>query len=127
MMAIPERKQLALLMGIESGLKTVYEIYPDLTDSLCELALDNAKNAVKHEFGYAANETVAWAPNTKAVIGLITILGKRLVEENSDITLKDFLTAMEKVKRSVARHLPRARARITSSFDITYRASRHLV
>jgi hypothetical protein len=58
MMSLPDKKQLALLKIIETELKTVYENDPKLTDSLCELALDNAKIALKQQFGYALNETI---------------------------------------------------------------------
>jgi hypothetical protein len=104
MMSLPDKKQLALLKIIETELKTVYENDPKLTDSLCELALDNAKIAVKQQFGYALNETIRQTPASEGVIVLMTLLGKRIVEENPDITLKDFLNTLEKVKRSVARH-----------------------
>jgi hypothetical protein len=49
-------KPIDICLRIEIGLKNQYQTNPLLNDSACIIALDNARIAVKHHFGYAKNE-----------------------------------------------------------------------
>lgn len=97
-------KHLDVLQNIEAGLKQEYERHPDLTDSLCVLALDNAKIAVKQQFGYARNESVTHHPLAQGIIDWCVFIGKERIGKINDLTLAEYLKAIDKVKRSVVRH-----------------------
>ena len=77
---------------------------PGLTDSNCILALDNAKIAIKHRFGYAKNEYVSSAPDLRGVIEWCVTIGEERIGKVNDLTLKEYVARLEKIKRSVVRH-----------------------
>lgn len=90
--------------NIEESLKIQYEIHKDLTDSQCIFALDNAKIAIKKEFGFAKNERVKITENTKGIIDNCIEIGKARIEKINDLTLKEYINRIDKIKRSVKRH-----------------------
>lgn len=51
-------KHIDVCQNIEVGLREQYELHPELTDVQCIFALENAKVAIKKEFGYAKNEHI---------------------------------------------------------------------
>ena len=97
-------KHLDVCQNIEFGLKGEYERNPHLTDSLCVLALDNAKVAVKREFGYARNEPVSSASEIQGVIEWCVAIAMERVGKVNDLTLMEFVACLEKIKRSVKVH-----------------------
>jgi hypothetical protein len=97
-------KHLDVCQNIEFGLKREYELDSCLTDSLCILALENAKIAAKKEFGYAKNESVSTAAELQGVIRWCVTLARERVGKNNDLMLKEFIARIEKIKRSVELH-----------------------
>lgn len=89
---------------IEAGLKQEYELHPDLTDARCSLALDNARIAIKQRFGYARNESVSHHPLATGIIEWCVSIRRDRIGKINDLTLAEYLKAIEKVKRSVNRH-----------------------
>ncbi len=89
---------------IEAGLIRRYAILPCLTDLLCMLALDNAKIAIKQEFGFARNESVPKTDETAGIIGDCVARGLARIGKVNDLTLKEYLARIDKIRRSVARH-----------------------
>ena len=70
---------LDVCQNIEVGLKEEYENNNNLTDIKTIFALENAKIAIKQEFGFAINEI-------------------------NDLNLKEYVKRIDKIKRSVERH-----------------------
>jgi hypothetical protein len=103
-MSMNDEMHFDVLQNIEAGLKLQYELNPDLTDSLCVLALENAVIAIKKEFGYAKNEAVLQHPLTAGIIDWCTEVGMRRINEVGNLSLKEYIAAISKVKRSVIRH-----------------------
>ena len=103
-MNFTDDKHLDVCQNIEAGLKHQYDIDPGLTDSNCVLALDNAKIAIKHRFGYAKNEYVSSAPDLRGVIEWCVTIGEERIGKVNDLTLKEYVARLEKIKRSVVRH-----------------------
>jgi hypothetical protein len=97
-------KHLDVCQNIEFGLKREYERNPHLTDSLCILALENAKVAAKQQFGYAKNEPVSSTNEIQGVIQWCVAIALERVGKVNDLTLKEFLARLEKIKRSVELH-----------------------
>lgn len=97
-------RHLEIAQNIEAGLKIQYELHPDLTDSLCVLALDNAKIAIKKQSGYAKNESVTDHPMMRGVIDWCVTIGLERINTDNGVSLKEFLNLLDTVKRSVARH-----------------------
>ncbi len=97
-------KHLDVCQNIEFGLKTQYEINPHLTDSICILALDSAKIAVKQKFGYAANERVSKDGNVQDIIEWCIGVGLERIGKVNDLTLKEYVARIEKIRSSVERH-----------------------
>ena len=95
---------LDVLQNIEVGLKTQYELDPDLTDSLCVFALDNAKIAVKQQHGFARNERVSTHESIQAIVAWCVAVGVERIGKINDLTLKEYLAGIDKVRNSVARH-----------------------
>lgn len=90
--------------NIEVGLKREYELHPEMSDILCVFALEGAKTAIKKHFGYARNEKACDHPLAKGIIEWCIAIGVERIGKVNDLTLQDFLTRIEKVKRSVKRH-----------------------
>ena len=90
--------------NIEFSLTREYEQNPRLTDSLCILALDSAKIAAKQQFGFAQNESFARAPEIQGIIERCVAIATERVGKVNDLTLKEFVARLDKIKRSVQRH-----------------------
>jgi hypothetical protein len=103
-MNLANDEHLDVLQNIEVGLKKLYEEHPDLTDQLCAYALDNAKIAVKKHFGFAKNEKVTDHPLAQDIIAWCIAIGRERIGTVNDLTLAEYVTRIEKVKRSVIRH-----------------------
>ncbi|MES2952317.1 MAG: hypothetical protein V4858_27635 [Pseudomonadota bacterium] len=103
-MSFNDDKHLDVCQNIETGLKHCYEINPRLTDSLCALAIDNAKIAIKQQFGFAKNESVTRAEDAQAVIDWCVTVGLERIGKINDLTLKEYVARLEKIKGSVVRH-----------------------
>ena len=97
-------KHIDVCQNIEFGLKQEYERNPHLTDALCILALDNAKIAAKQQFGYAQNERVSSAGEIQGIIEWCVTIANERVGKINDLTLKEFIARIEKIKRSVELH-----------------------
>ena len=97
-------KHLDVCQNIEFGLKREYENNPHLSDSLCILALENAKIAAKQQFGYARNESVSSAGEIQGIIEWCNAIARERVGKVNDLTLKEFIARIEKIKQSVERH-----------------------
>jgi hypothetical protein len=99
-----EDKHLDVCQSIEVGLKQQYELQSDLTDTLCVFALDAAKTAIKQRSGYAKNEKVTDHPLAQGVIAWCVFVGEERIGKINDLTLKEYLIQLDKIKRSVKRH-----------------------
>ncbi len=97
-------KYLDVCQNIEVGLKTQYEINPDLTDSICVFALENAKVAIKKKFGFAKNEKVTDMETAQGVIEWCVAIGLEKIGKVNDLTLKEYLAQLEKIRKSVVKH-----------------------
>ncbi len=97
-------EHLDVCQNIEVGLKQQYQQQADLTDTLCVFALDAAKTAIKQRFGYAKNEKVTEHPLAQGVIAWCVSVGEERIGKVNNLTLKDYLTQIDKIKRSVNRH-----------------------
>ena len=90
--------------NIEVGLKEQYDLNPSITDSMCIFALENAKIAIKKEFGFAKNEKVATMEETQGIIRWCVSLGLERIEKVNNLTLKEYISRLEKIRKSVKRH-----------------------
>lgn len=95
---------LDVCQNIEVGLKAMYELHPDLTDGLCVLGLENAITAIKKEFGYAKNESVSKHPLLAGIIEWCVALGMQRIGTVNDLTLKEYVARIQKIKKSVVLH-----------------------
>jgi hypothetical protein len=95
---------LDVCQNIEFGLRAQYDRSPTLTDTQCMFALDSAKVAIKQQFGYAKNERVTVLPGTEGIIDWCVSIGQARIGDASDMTLKEYVARLEKIKRSVKRH-----------------------
>ena len=97
-------KYLDICQAIEIGLKVEYERNPRLTDQRCSYALEKAKIAVKQRSGYAKNESASVDAELQGIVDwCVGVAGER-VNESTGPTLKDFVSRIDKVNRSVRRH-----------------------
>ena len=90
-----------------------------LTDSVCELALDHAKIAIKQHFGFAQNERVSQSEAIAPIVSSCVQIGVERIGKFNDLTLKEFVARIDKVKASVRRHShdgPRAYFAFVSPF-----------
>ena len=90
--------------NIEVGLCEQYELHPELTDMKCVFALENAKVAIKKEFGYAKNERITTIEEVQGIISWCVALGLERIEKVNDLTLKEYIARIEKIRKSVKRH-----------------------
>ena len=97
-------EHLDVCQNIEVGLKQQYELNDALTDTLCVFALEAAKIAVKQHCGFAKNEKVSSHPLAQGVIEWCVSVGAERIGKVNDLTLKDYLNRIDKIKRSVRRH-----------------------
>jgi hypothetical protein len=84
-------KHLDVCQNIEVGLKLEYQNNPQLTDGQCIRALDNAKIAIKHRFGYAPNEHVSSDAGLQGVIAHGVAVGMERIGQINDLTLKEYV------------------------------------
>jgi hypothetical protein len=97
-------KDLDICQNIEVGLKSQYEQHLELTDSLCIFALENAKIAIRKQFGYAKNEKVTTHPLTKGIIDWCVAVGIARIGKDQGLTLPEYIARIEKLRRSVKLH-----------------------
>jgi len=97
-------EHLDVCQNIEVGLRMQYERHPELTDTLCMFALENAKVAIKKKFGYAKNEGVTDMPELQGIIEWCVSLGLDRIGKVNDLTLREYVVRIEKIRRSVKRH-----------------------
>ncbi|WP_295878648.1 hypothetical protein [uncultured Thiohalocapsa sp.] len=95
---------LDVCQNIEVGLREQYDRLPGLIDTQCMFALDSAKVAIKQQFGYARNERVNVLPGTEGIIDWCVAIGQARIGDASNLTLKEDVACLEKIKRSVKRH-----------------------
>jgi uncharacterized membrane protein len=97
-------EHLDVCQDIEVGLKREYEEWPALTDAQCVFALDNAKIAIKKEFGFAKNERVSQMAEIQGIINWCVRVGTTRIGQVNDLTLKEYVARIDKVRKSVKRH-----------------------
>ena len=97
-------KHIDVCQNLEVGLKAQYEQNPNLTDTQCMFALENAKIAIKKEFGYAKNEKVTKMPEAQGIIEWCVDIGKQRIDKVNNLTLKEYVNRIEKIIKSVNRH-----------------------
>ena len=97
-------KYLDVCQKLEIGLKVQYERNLQLTDERCAYALDRAKIAVKHRFGYGLNESGAVDSELQGIVDWCVQVAAERVNDATGPSVKEFLTRMDKVGRSVSRH-----------------------
>jgi hypothetical protein len=103
-MDFSDDKHLDVCQNIEAGLKHEYDCNPKLTDTLCIFALENAKIAVKQQFGYAQNESVSKHNEVQGVINWCVTIALERIDKVNGLTLKEYLARIEKIRRSVQLH-----------------------
>ena len=103
-MNVGDDKYLDVCQKLEIGLKVQYERNLQLTDERCAYALDRAKIAVKHRFGYGLNESGAVDSELQGIVDWCVQVAEERVSDATGPTLKEFLTRMDKVGRSIRRH-----------------------
>ena len=97
-------KHLDVCQNIEAGLRVQYELHPELTDKKCIFALNSAKVAIKKEFGYAKNEEVIVLDYTQGIIDWCVDTGLERIEKVNNLTLKEYIARIEKIRKSVELH-----------------------
>ena len=97
-------EHLDVCQNIEFGLKHQYEENSNLTDPKAMYALDHAKIAVKQLYGFAKNEQVIIDGDTKGIIEWCVSIAEERIGKINDLTLKEYLNRIDKIKRSVKRH-----------------------
>ena len=95
---------LDVCQNIEFGLTREYEQNRRRTDSRRILALDSAKIAAKQQFGFAQNKSFSCAPEIQGIIErCVAITGERVGTVN-DLTSKELVARLDKIKHAVERH-----------------------
>jgi hypothetical protein len=97
-------KHLDVCQNIEVGLRRQYDLHPELNDLKCISALENAKIAIKKEFGYAKNERVVTTKETEGIIDWCVNVGLERIDKINNLTLKEYVGRIEKIRKSVDRH-----------------------
>lgn len=97
-------QELRLCQAIETGLGAEYRAHPELTDALCIIGLDNSIIALKQQSGFAKNETVLSRPAIDGIVAHVVNLGVDSIGKMDELTLKDYVAAINKIKKSVIRH-----------------------
>lgn len=103
-MALEDDEHLDVCQNIEVGLKQQYELHADLTDKLCAFALDAGKTAIKQRSGFAKNEKITSHPLAQGIIAWCVLVGEERIGKVNNLTLKEYLNRIDKIKRSVNRH-----------------------
>ncbi|WP_426107834.1 hypothetical protein [Massilia sp. TSP1-1-2] len=97
-------RELLLCHAIETGLSAQYHLIPELTDALCIIGLDNSIIALKQKFGFAKNEMVLRHPAIDGIVAHVVNLGVDSIGNAGELTLKDFIGVINKIRKSVIRH-----------------------
>ena len=97
-------KHLDVCQNIEVGLRMQYDLHTELTDKKCIFALNSAKVAIKKEFGYAKNEEVIILDYTQGIIDWCVDIGLERIEKVNNLTLKEYIAGIEKIRKSVELH-----------------------
>ncbi len=95
---------LDVCQNIEYGLAEQYRENSKLTDAMCIFALEQAKIAVKQQHGFAKNEKVSDAPDAQGIIAWCVQIGEERIGQINDLTLKEYIASIEKIRASVERH-----------------------
>ncbi len=103
-MGFEDDEYLDVCQNIEFGLVKQYEHHPDLTDTICIFALEQAKVAIKKQFGFACNEKVTDLEQARGIIDWCVVVGLERVKDNQDLSLKEYVKRIEKIRKSVSRH-----------------------
>jgi len=103
-MDFDDNPHIDVCQNIEAGLRREYDVNPDLTDTKCMFALDAAKVAIKQEFGFAKNQKVNRLPGTDVIIDWCVEVGLARIDKVNNLTLKEFVAQIEKIRKSVERH-----------------------
>lgn len=99
-----EDPHLDVCQNIEAALVQCYRRDDALTDLVCEFALDNAKIAIKQQFGFAQNERVSQSESVAPIVALCTQIGMARIGKFNNLTLKEYVARLDKIKTSVRRH-----------------------
>ncbi len=97
-------EHLDICQNMEVGLRKQYELHPELTDTMCIFALENSKTAIKKEFGFAKNERITTMREVQGIIDWCVALGLERIDKVNNLTLKEYLARIEKIRKSVKRH-----------------------
>ena len=103
-MTLSEQRTLLICKNIEFGLKQEYARRPELTDSVCARALDNAKVACKRQFGFGSNESLTITDDIQGIVEFCVAISLKQVRQLESVTLKEYISCLEKVRRSVLLH-----------------------
>ncbi len=103
-MSFKDDDHIDVCQSIEAGLKEQYEMDSRITDSVCIFALENAKIAIKKEYGYAKNERVTTKEEALGIINECVSIGLERIEKVNNLTLKEYTNRLDKICRSVKRH-----------------------
>ncbi|MBT8362149.1 MAG: hypothetical protein HKP41_20585 [Desulfobacterales bacterium] len=103
-MGLNDDRHLDVLREIEICLRAEYELHPDLLDNICVFGLENAKIAIKKKYGFAKNETVTDMPKVQGIIKACEEIGLARIDKVDDLSLKEYIKRIEKIKKSVKRH-----------------------
>ncbi|WP_426178266.1 hypothetical protein [Massilia sp. TWR1-2-2] len=98
------KQELYLCQAIETALAAQYHLTPELTDGLCIVGLDNSMVALKQKFGFAKSESVLSHPAIDDIVAHVVNIGVDSVGNQDELTLKDYIAAINKIKKSVIRH-----------------------
>ncbi|MEO7495871.1 MAG: hypothetical protein ABIV04_13100 [Massilia sp.] len=93
-----------LCKTIESGFSAEYDATPELTDALCIVGLDNSIIAMKQSFGFAQNEAVRSHSAINGIVAHVVAVGSANIGDANNLTLKDYISIVNYVKKSVVRH-----------------------
>ena len=95
---------LDVLIEIEQSLMSEYERNADLNDTICVFGLENAVVAIKKKYGYAKNESVSDMPSVQGIVNSCVQIGMARIDNVNNLTLKEYVKRIDKVKKSVIRH-----------------------
>jgi hypothetical protein len=103
-MSLSDDRFLDVCQNIEAGLKAEYDRNAGLTDERCAFAINQARVAVKQKFGFGLNESCRVPPELQGIVDWCVAVAESRIDNTSGPTLREFLTRMDKVNRSIPRH-----------------------
>lgn len=103
-MGFNEDIHLDVCRDIEICLRNQYDLNPDLTDNTCIFGLENAQIAIKKKLGFAKNEAVTDMEKVQGIIDGCLEIGLARIDKINNLTLKEYVKRIEKIKKSVQRH-----------------------